>query len=392
MTSNDNNMSLFKLHENNPDIIKFLLQNKLLNNYKITVDANNNTLLHIIVSKGDYDSLILFHQLLEQEKLLKDIINLQNNDGDTAMHLAIKNGNDKIAHYIAINMKADLSIKNKNNEYIEKQCKSSIENNINGNNKKSNDGDYDGDDGDDDVLINIDTYNNKEVTLEVDKDNNDTKDVLINIGNDNNVLINIGNELHAVDSINNHHMNGDIQKNTEDTEDNEFSDVDNSIIQKIQKLIFAQKQKNITVDNNQDMLSFLRGGSKDLEYDDENMLSDSSTSSFNPMVHSIQADQDGGGKKKIKTRDYGKLIHPEDETSKQACYKKHTDIINEIIKLCGCDEKKARTIKAAFFNQFKPKVNETKSLEKATDEMVKAFKDHKKTICDTVVEQKRKQK
>jgi len=79
-------------------------------------DENGNTILHQAIIDNDINMVNL---ILEKAKETnQNILNIQNNQGNTAFHLAIKNENNEIAN-ILDNAGIDKSIKNNDGEFIE---------------------------------------------------------------------------------------------------------------------------------------------------------------------------------------------------------------------------------------------------------------------------------
>ena len=79
-------------------------------------DENGNTILHQAIINNDIN---LVNLILEKSKETnQNILNIQNNQGNTAFHLAIKNENNEIAN-ILDNAGIDKTIKNNDGEFIE---------------------------------------------------------------------------------------------------------------------------------------------------------------------------------------------------------------------------------------------------------------------------------
>ena len=108
---------LIEFYKTTPKIIQILLQYDLLDDFKIFLDENNNSLLHLIVIDNDYTCLVCLINYFKKHKLLNQIINLQNKDGDTAMHIAVRNNNFDICRILE-SAGSDLNISNNNGETI----------------------------------------------------------------------------------------------------------------------------------------------------------------------------------------------------------------------------------------------------------------------------------
>lgn len=119
-------MSLFKnkvdskiidLYKNNKfDILQFLLQNNLINNITFT-DENGNTILHHIVINKDYKYLQYILNYVKKTGN-SSVIDYQNNNGDTPLHLAVKL-NDQVIATMLNKAGASTSIPN-NKSYVVK--------------------------------------------------------------------------------------------------------------------------------------------------------------------------------------------------------------------------------------------------------------------------------
>jgi len=79
-------------------------------------DENGNTILHQSVIDNDFNMVqMLLNKMVDSNK---NIIDIQNNDGNTAFHLALFNENNQIAQ-ILDKFGADKSIRNKEGEFVE---------------------------------------------------------------------------------------------------------------------------------------------------------------------------------------------------------------------------------------------------------------------------------
>jgi ankyrin repeat protein len=92
--------------------------NKILNmlpDFDFT-DDQGNTILHQAVMENNIDMVISLLEKMKESN--KNIIDSQNNDGNTAFHLAILNENNEIAQ-ILDDAGADKSIRNNSGEFVE---------------------------------------------------------------------------------------------------------------------------------------------------------------------------------------------------------------------------------------------------------------------------------
>lgn len=92
--------------------------NKILNmlpDFDFT-DDQGNTILHQAVMENNIDMVISLLEKMKESN--KNIIDVQNNDGNTAFHLAILNENNAIAQ-ILDEAGADKTIRNNDGEFVE---------------------------------------------------------------------------------------------------------------------------------------------------------------------------------------------------------------------------------------------------------------------------------
>lgn len=92
--------------------------NKILNmlpDFDFT-DDQGNTILHQAVMENNIDMVISLLEKMKESN--KNIIDVQNNDGNTAFHLAILNENNAIAQ-ILDEASADKTIRNNDGEFVE---------------------------------------------------------------------------------------------------------------------------------------------------------------------------------------------------------------------------------------------------------------------------------
>lgn len=96
ISSNNVDSKLIDLYENSKfDILKFLLENNLINNLAFA-DKNGDTLLHHIIYKKDMPYLSFILNYIKKNGN-RNILDIQNSNGDTPLHLAIKRGDQQIA-------------------------------------------------------------------------------------------------------------------------------------------------------------------------------------------------------------------------------------------------------------------------------------------------------
>ncbi|AYV82063.1 MAG: ankyrin repeat protein [Homavirus sp.] len=103
--------------EKNYEVVKYFVVKNKIKNYGMT-DKSGNTLLHYIARDAiahNIDNELIKHILMNSK--CKKFINKQNKDGDTPALVALKNGNNEFVNMLK-KAGADLSIKNKNDEYI----------------------------------------------------------------------------------------------------------------------------------------------------------------------------------------------------------------------------------------------------------------------------------
>ena len=89
---------------------------------------NRNSLLHVLINEGDLEGfksmMCIFKDINKTDKcLVKKIINMKNNDGDTPAHIAVRKSENKNNEYSIMvetlqSLGADLTIVNKKNEVI----------------------------------------------------------------------------------------------------------------------------------------------------------------------------------------------------------------------------------------------------------------------------------
>jgi len=123
MSSKNIFANLISIYNSNPNTVKTIFEYSLLNDFLCYVDSKKNTILHIIVKNKDKETLIHLLNFLYKKKLTETIINNQNIDGDTAIHIAVRNNSFDIAKLLedaGINM----TIKNNKGESVENDSSS----------------------------------------------------------------------------------------------------------------------------------------------------------------------------------------------------------------------------------------------------------------------------
>ena len=96
--ANVNNFTkdIFEIYNVSPYTLQIIFKYNLLKNIPVSMDDNNNTILHHIVRKNDEKTLMaLLNNIQVNDN--KNILNVQNNNGDTAIHIAVRNNNEKNA-------------------------------------------------------------------------------------------------------------------------------------------------------------------------------------------------------------------------------------------------------------------------------------------------------
>ena len=117
MVNNYKNFSkdLLSIYNSNPNAVEVIFQYGLVNGPINATDTNGNTLLHHVVTSNDKNTLTAILNFIQNDTRL---INVQNNDLDTAMHIAVRNRNEEIAKLLD-DAGANLRLTNKRGESIE---------------------------------------------------------------------------------------------------------------------------------------------------------------------------------------------------------------------------------------------------------------------------------
>lgn len=109
---------LIAIYNSSRESVQTIFKYNLLNDFICYLDSSKNTLLHNIVSNNDKCTLKLFINFLTKNNFTDRIIDSQNINGDTALHIAVRNNYFGLAK-ILDNAGINKTIKNKNNEYVE---------------------------------------------------------------------------------------------------------------------------------------------------------------------------------------------------------------------------------------------------------------------------------
>jgi hypothetical protein len=113
-------MNLVDIYNNNPEFVRQLGGFRMIETNKLvgSVDAEGNTLLHKAAMNNDMTTFNSIKTTLPENLQERSrFINAQNANGDTAAHVAVRNANYAMVTAIK-HLGGDLSIANKNNEYI----------------------------------------------------------------------------------------------------------------------------------------------------------------------------------------------------------------------------------------------------------------------------------
>ena len=110
---------LIETYNNNPDAIRIIFEYNLVNFPIDACDENNNTILHHCVFNNDEKILsIILNYILYDKSDYTNLVNFQNKDGDTAMHIAVRNNYLNCAKMLH-KAGTDLNLMNSNGEMIE---------------------------------------------------------------------------------------------------------------------------------------------------------------------------------------------------------------------------------------------------------------------------------
>lgn len=105
-------LALKALNEKNYDAFNFLVTNGVVQNFDVK-DSTGSTILHKVVESGNPT---LVKNVLNNQNI-GSIINAKSNNGDTPLIMAVKSGNDEIAHLL-VSRGADRSIRNNEGFYV----------------------------------------------------------------------------------------------------------------------------------------------------------------------------------------------------------------------------------------------------------------------------------
>ena len=81
------------------------------------IDDNNNTILHDIVNRGDESLVSDILIKLKNNDQLSELINMKNSNGDTPLHIAVRNQYQNIAGMLVM-AGADTKIEDANGNFI----------------------------------------------------------------------------------------------------------------------------------------------------------------------------------------------------------------------------------------------------------------------------------
>lgn len=117
--SNKFGNDLIAVYGKNPEAVQIIFQYNLVN-FSIDIpDSNNNTILHHCVLQNDDKTLsLILNYILYDNTDYTTLINYQNNDGDTAMHIAVRNNYSNCARMLH-KAGTNLSLSNNKGESIE---------------------------------------------------------------------------------------------------------------------------------------------------------------------------------------------------------------------------------------------------------------------------------
>ena len=117
----NSNINLLDIYNNQKDFFQQILNNRILNpNLLLQKYDKNKSILHILLKKRDFINLNKILSLLHliDDELRHDILNIQDNKGNTIMHICVKNGLFDIATELD-KLGVQKNISNKYNEIIE---------------------------------------------------------------------------------------------------------------------------------------------------------------------------------------------------------------------------------------------------------------------------------
>jgi len=126
MAKQNNNFSkdILKIYRNNPKCLKLIFDYNLNNGPIDRSDNNGNNIIHYIVMNNDAETLSSVLNHVNYFNLFStSVINMQNKNGDTPMHIAVRNNNEVISKMLD-NAGADLTIKNRRGERIKEDERS----------------------------------------------------------------------------------------------------------------------------------------------------------------------------------------------------------------------------------------------------------------------------
>lgn len=113
---NQFNKILLQIYNKDPFTIETILYYNLAKLNLDIRDNNDNTLLHHVVQKNDRGTLGALLNYIKINNQLK-LLNMQNMNGDTALHIAVRNKNEEFAKLLDV-AGINKSIKNANGEFV----------------------------------------------------------------------------------------------------------------------------------------------------------------------------------------------------------------------------------------------------------------------------------
>lgn len=113
---NQFNKNLLQIYSKDTFTIETILYYNLAKINLDVRDDNENTLLHHIVQKNDRPTLVALLNYIKINNQ-KNILHSQNANGDTALHIVVRNGNEELAKLLDI-AGINKSIKNANGEFV----------------------------------------------------------------------------------------------------------------------------------------------------------------------------------------------------------------------------------------------------------------------------------
>ena len=121
-TCDDNNQkAILAASQGKHDTVQFMLDNDMISDLS-ACDKNGNTLLHYLVKNATDEKDKTLCNVLKMP-YIGNVVCVQNNDGDTPLHVCVKTGNMLLANRL-VALGADKSIRNNKNQYISSESSS----------------------------------------------------------------------------------------------------------------------------------------------------------------------------------------------------------------------------------------------------------------------------